>query len=61
MPRRGLGVIKDFTGISSPYEQPEAPELIIDTGRQSLQESVSQVIEYLVDKGVLKVLRDNQG
>ena len=54
------GVIKDFTGISSPYEQPEAPELIIDTGRQSLQESVSQVIEYLVDKGVLKVLRDNK-
>ncbi|MFS6819650.1 adenylyl-sulfate kinase [Synechococcus lacustris Tous-12m] len=45
------GVIKDFTGISSPYEQPEAPELTIDTGRQSLQESVSQVIEYLVDKG----------
>ncbi|MCP9814933.1 adenylyl-sulfate kinase, partial [Synechococcus lacustris] len=54
------GVIKDFTGISSPYEQPEAPELTIDTGRQSLQESVSQVIEYLVDKGVLKVLRDYQ-
>ncbi|NDD14642.1 MAG: adenylyl-sulfate kinase, partial [Betaproteobacteria bacterium] len=50
------GVIKDFTGISSPYEQPEAPELIIDTGHQSLQESTTQVIHYLVDKGVLAAL-----
>lgn len=47
------GVIKDFTGISSPYEQPEAPELVIDTGGQSLQESAAQVITHLESKGII--------
>ena len=50
------GVIKDFTGISSPYEQPQAPELRVDTGSQTLQESATQVINYLVAKGVLAAL-----
>jgi adenylylsulfate kinase len=47
------GQIKDFTGISSPYEEPEAPELRIDTGGQSLQESVAQVVDYLVKQEYL--------
>ncbi|NDD14973.1 MAG: adenylyl-sulfate kinase [Betaproteobacteria bacterium] len=50
------GQIKDFTGISSPYEEPEAPELRIDTGGQSLQGSVAQVISYMETKGVLAPL-----
>ena len=48
------GVIKEFTGISSPYEAPEAPELRVDTGSQSLEESVASVISLLEEKGVLK-------
>ena len=47
------GTIKDFTGISSPYEEPEAPELRVDTGSQSLDESVAQVISYLEQQGVM--------
>lgn len=47
------GAIKDFTGISSPYEEPEAPELRIDTGAQTLQESVAQVISYLEEREIL--------
>jgi len=41
------GEIKDFTGISSPYEEPQKAELVVDTGNQSLEESVDQVIHYL--------------
>ena len=48
------GVIKEFTGISSPYEAPEAPELRVDTGSQSLEESVASVLSLLEAKGVLK-------
>ena len=48
------GVIKEFTGISSPYEAPEAPELRVDTGSQSLEESVASVLSLLEEKGVLK-------
>ncbi|MCT0199462.1 adenylyl-sulfate kinase [Synechococcus sp. CS-1325] len=48
------GLIKDFTGISSPYEAPEAAELEVPTGRQSLEESVAQVIAYLEKNGVIE-------
>ncbi len=42
-----LGEIKDFTGISSPYETPNNPEIIVDTGSLDINDSVSQIIEYL--------------
>jgi bifunctional enzyme CysN/CysC len=41
------GKIKDFTGVSSPYEAPENPELNLDTSRLSVQESVAKIIAYL--------------
>jgi adenylylsulfate kinase len=47
------GEIKEFTGISSPYEAPEAPELRVDTGSQTLEESVAQVLSYLQAEGVI--------
>lgn len=47
------GVIKEFTGISSPYEAPEHPELRIDTGRQSLEDCVLQVLAHLQQVGVI--------
>ena len=47
------GEIKEFTGISSPYEAPEAPELKVDTGSQTLEQSVEQVLAYLSAEGVI--------
>lgn len=47
------GEIKEFTGISSPYEEPVNPELIIDTGETSLEACVEQVISYLDRNGYL--------
>ncbi|MFC1673852.1 adenylyl-sulfate kinase [Pseudomonadota bacterium] len=41
------GVIKDFTGISAPYEAPEAPELVVDTGTLTLEESVDMIVDYV--------------
>ena len=49
------GAIKEFTGISSPYEAPNTPELKIDTGAQDLAESVNVVIKALQDTGVIPV------
>jgi len=40
------GEIRDFTGITSPYEEPEHPEVVVDTGRLSLEESVAQLLDY---------------
>ena len=47
------GEIKEFTGISSPYEAPEHPELSINTGDVSLESCVDQVIHYLVDQKII--------
>ncbi len=47
------GEIKDFTGISSPYEAPENPELSIDTGSQDLDACVAQVLAYLESQGII--------
>ncbi|MFM7696659.1 MAG: adenylyl-sulfate kinase [Vulcanococcus sp.] len=47
------GEIKDFTGISSPYEAPEAPELRVDTGSQTLEQSVELVLQHLRSAGII--------
>jgi adenylylsulfate kinase len=47
------GEIPEFTGISAPYEEPESPELVLDTNRQSVEESVDKLVEYLDAKGYL--------
>ena len=47
------GTIPEFTGISSPYEIPANPELVVDTGNRPLQECVDQVIALLQQRGVV--------
>jgi len=47
------GEIPEFTGISAPYEEPERPELVIDTNRQGAEKSVARVVSYLEEKGYL--------
>lgn len=51
--RARAGEIKEFTGISSPYEAPEAPELIVDTDVLSLEESTAKVVGLLCERGVI--------
>jgi len=47
------GEIPEFTGISAPYEAPESPELVLDTARQSVEESAAAVIRHLEEKSYL--------
>ena len=51
--RARAGEISDFTGISSPYEEPDEPELTVDTGSKSLEDSVDDVISLLQHRGIL--------
>lgn len=48
------GEIKDFTGISAPYEAPLEPEITIRTHENSVEECVAQITKYLQDKGLIK-------
>ena len=50
-----LGEIKDFTGISSPYEIPNNPEILVDTGLLDLNASVIQIMKYLSQKRLLNL------
>jgi len=47
------GLIADFTGISSPYEAPENPELIVNTGAASLDACVGKVIAEIKQRGII--------
>jgi adenylylsulfate kinase len=47
------GIIKNYTGISAPYEEPEAPDLVIETEKMTLEDSVGAVIKLIKDKGLL--------
>jgi adenylylsulfate kinase len=44
------GEIKDFTGISAPFEAPENPEIEINTSKLSIEESVKKVLDYILPK-----------
>ena len=50
--RARRGEVKDFTGISAPFEVPENPTLEIDTSRLSLEESVNRVVELIMKNGL---------
>ena len=44
------GEVKDFTGISSPWEPPENPDLEINTGELTLNESLDRIVTYIEGK-----------
>lgn len=48
------GEIPEFTGISAPYEEPLAPELVISTANESVTESAEKVIQFLRAKEIIK-------
>ena len=48
------GEIKDFTGVSAPFEAPQSPDLELDTSSLSLEESVNSLLSYILPKIELK-------
>ncbi len=48
------GKIKGFTGVDDPYEEPEHPELIVETDKETVEESVERIFARLEDLGYLE-------
>lgn len=48
------GIIKNFTGISDPYEEPVNPELVCETNKETVEESVQKVLDVLADYGYIQ-------
>lgn len=53
------GEIKEFTGVSAPYEEPEKAEIVVNSGETGVEEAVAQIVVYMKEKGLLE--RGNPG
>jgi len=54
--RARRGEIKDFTGISAPYDEPSAPELVLETDKYSIEQAIEKIIELLALKNIIETV-----
>ena len=47
------GEIKNFTGVSDPYEAPVNPEVTVHTGNEDIETSANKILDYLVGQGLV--------
>jgi len=48
------GEVKEFTGISSPYEEPQKPELVVQTDSDSLEKCTNEILQLLIERNIIK-------
>ncbi|MFP4477092.1 MAG: bifunctional sulfate adenylyltransferase/adenylylsulfate kinase [Desulfatibacillaceae bacterium] len=48
------GLIKGYTGVDAPYEEPREPELVVDTSELTPEEAAQQILLYLAEEGYIK-------
>ena len=53
------GEIKQFTGIDSPYEEPQGAELVVDTTVMTTEESVNAILKYLIENDIIRCRRES--
>lgn len=53
------GEIKGFTGVDDPYEEPENPEVVCDTDRETVEESLYKVLRYLEERGLIPKISES--
>lgn len=53
------GEIKEFTGVSDPYEEPLNPELVLETDKESLEECTARIIAYLEKHGFITAKQES--
>jgi adenylylsulfate kinase len=51
------GVVKQFTGIDDPYEEPEHPEIILETDQVNLEECAEEILNFLEARGLVSRVR----
>ena len=55
------GEIKEFTGISAPYEEPETPEIVLETDKMNVDECIEKVLDYLIDNKFIHFIKRPRG
>ena len=59
--RARSGEIKEFTGISAPYEEPETPEIMLETDKMTVEECIEKVLDYLIDNKFIYFIKRPRG
>jgi adenylylsulfate kinase len=54
------GKIKNFTGVDDPYEEPEHPELVLETSQETVEESIQRIFAKLEELGYLDPVDESQ-
>jgi len=52
------GIIKNFTGIDDPYEEPENPEIVVETDKETIEEAVAKIIRFLEERQIIPKKED---
>ena len=47
------GIIKNFTGVSDPYEEPLKAEVVVHTGKEKVEESAKKILDHLAKRGLV--------
>jgi adenylylsulfate kinase len=47
------GLIKNFTGVNDPYEEPENPEVVVDTSAETIEQSAEKILKFLRQRGLV--------
>ena len=53
-----VGIIREFTGVSDPYEMPDDAELVLDTTKLTAADAARSILAYLQEEGYLEVTHD---
>jgi adenylylsulfate kinase len=49
------GLIREFTGVSAPYEEPDNPEIVVDTGSLPVEDCIDRLVGFLKQHGYIKI------
>ena len=55
------GEIENFTGVSDPYEEPESPDVVVDSSEMSVEQEAEVILNHLSERGLLWVERESEG
>ena len=47
------GILRDFTGVDSPYERPESPEIVVKTTERSAEQIADEIVQWLGARGLV--------
>jgi adenylyl-sulfate kinase len=52
------GIIKNFTGVNDPYEEPESPEIVVESATETIDQSAEKILQFLRQRGLIAEVKE---